>query len=224
MEDAAYYTTSWIPLAWDWSQDLEDGQRFVILIQDVGETVILSHTVEGGAGLEYSLRSADEGLGPGSYVWLVQVEEQVAEKWRVVAESELRSLRVVERPPETPTPVSIPMPEGMPTANDIWNFQVTEVSNREILVTVDYSYNGLCNSNGEDFAWIAALLPRSDGQAWISSSYSPVQIRQGYGTAAMRLQRLYETSFTTDQVRVVMYGCQQDFYSEVFAYTKTWSR
>ena len=109
-ENAGYYTTSWVPLSWDWFQELGEGKRFMVLIQDVDRTVVLSHTVEAGEDLEYSFRSVDKGLEPGKYTWLVQVERQVAGEWRVIAESEARTLRVVARLSDTPIPTEMPVP------------------------------------------------------------------------------------------------------------------
>lgn len=107
-DDAGYYTTSWVPLEWDWFRELEEDERFVVLVEDEGGNLRYSATVAPDEGREHTFRAVDQGLEPGTYTWYIQSQQQLAGEWEVTAESAERTLRVVQPPADTPEPTQEP--------------------------------------------------------------------------------------------------------------------
>ena len=106
--------------------------------------------------------------------------------------------------------------------DDISHFQVIDVSNKEITITVDYNYN----SDHGDRVYIGAGA-LSDGKELTFFGYGPSKVYRDGGSATIPLSFGYNnppTSVITDQVKVKMYvGGGSVFYSETFDFTKTWS-
>jgi serine/threonine-protein kinase len=115
-DNAGYYTTSWVPLSWDWEivEGVED-VRFVVVVQDANATNVLSRTVLMEEEYQFSFVAEEQGLEPGAYTWFVTVEQSYADQWIASAQSEPRTLRIVVRPPDTPTPIPpTPVPATSP--------------------------------------------------------------------------------------------------------------
>lgn len=105
IDGAVYYATSRIPIAWTWFQELETEQRFVLIVAGKAQgSTVLSYTVNAGQQqLSYSFTPLNEGLASGTYIWWVQVEQQVAGAWHIITESSFYTLSIV--PFATPTPL-----------------------------------------------------------------------------------------------------------------------
>ncbi len=110
--DAAYYTTSWVSVAWEWELSLPENQRFVVVIEDETGHKVLFQVMEAETS-EYNFVPKNVGLEAGSYTWYVQVEQQAGDDWDVVAQSEPWTIRFV--PPQAPTPYgsSIALPPAL---------------------------------------------------------------------------------------------------------------
>jgi serine/threonine-protein kinase len=102
-DNLGYYHTSLIQLLWNWEETLEDGQRFRVKIADEEGEITLQETTEEA---EFAFRAVDQDFESGTYTWWVAIERQLDDGWQTAAESDKRTLRVVYRPPNTPTPVA----------------------------------------------------------------------------------------------------------------------
>ncbi len=110
MEDeAGRYETSWAALSWEWFQDLQENQRFVVVVEDAGGSTVFTHTVAASEELAYGFTPGDYELEHyATYTWHILVEEGQDGAWQEIARSVKRSFDVY--PPPTPTPTSTPEP------------------------------------------------------------------------------------------------------------------
>jgi hypothetical protein len=133
------------------------------------------------------------------------------------------------RPSPTPHPVPSstyrPAPSAIPqavTETNIWNFRVRNISDSEISVTVDYSYNG---QHGN---YINVIVRATSGgeDLWFGNT---LYIGTGRGTTTFPLTCYSDGAHcagrTSDQVRFEMRSREDNvtFFTKVFEYSKTWS-
>jgi len=116
-DNAGYYTTSQIPLAWEWFRELEKEERFVVVLFS-GPEQVYSATVALDDELAFSFRAVDVGLVPGAYTWAVLTQREVAGSWEVIAESVARTLRIISPPTATPTLVPTQPPTQPPPTQE----------------------------------------------------------------------------------------------------------
>lgn len=127
---------------------------------------------------------------------------------------------ITTRPPSTVT-------LGSASTTDITNFRVRNISDSEIEIIADYSYDG---DHGPQVTFIGQATSNGLGKFYFLGGY---RIQQGYGSITFRLvcsQPWQDCrGWTTDQVWLslcnsnnvyAMYGpC---FYGKAFDYSKTW--
>lgn len=105
----------------------------------------------------------------------------------------------------------------------ISNFKVNSISNKEITISVDYTYNSDHGTN----VFMGAYAVK-DGQKLLWYGFSPSKVNQGTGSGTIGITFGYNNppaSVTTDQIQVDLYvGGGSAFYSEKFDYSKTWSQ
>lgn len=105
----------------------------------------------------------------------------------------------------------------------ISNFRVNSISNKDIKITVDYSYN---TDHGTNVAMGAYALKGGQKLSWFG--YSPAKVIKGTGSGTIGLTfglNSPPASETTDQIQVDIYvGGGSAFYSQKFDYSKTWSQ
>ena len=107
---------------------------------------------------------------------------------------------------------------------DILGIQVTEVSNSEIQVTVNYSYNG---SKGDE----AYLAIEATGD--IPGRYTPwgyTRVKKGSGTATVKVLCTPQVGCLSGKTNALWIklvaldkGWQDDFYHEMYSYNKRWN-
>lgn len=131
-------------------------------------------------------------------------------------------------PSRTPTPIASTLLPGPVT--DVWNFRVDNISDSEILVTVDYRYDG---QQGE---WVTIYAEATDHGVGFCPywgwSWPPPSVNGGSSGSLSFLFRCYSVwckaceGRTTDQVWVNIFRNPKPakpFYSKSFDYIKTWS-
>jgi tetratricopeptide (TPR) repeat protein len=130
------------------------------------------------------------------------------------------------RPTDTPTPTRTTRPTDTPTptetVDDIRSFRVTNVSDKESLISVDYTYR---SDHGNAVFLGAYALQGGQRLPWFG--FAPASAQPGEGRADIRLTFGFNDppdSVSTDQIEIDLYvGGGSTFYSEVFDYEQTWT-
>ncbi len=103
--------------------------------------------------------------------------------------------------------------------DSFFNFQVEEIDDSTIRITVDYTYA----SGHGDPVYVAADA-YSGGSKLSSFAYGPGEIHPGSGSIQVILEYLGSGSVISDQIELQMYpgGGGVEFHTQRFDYDKTW--
>lgn len=106
--------------------------------------------------------------------------------------------------------------------NSIRNIRIVNISDAELMVTVDYTYNG---KSGLSDVYIHAIPEESDGIFDPRTvDYVEVPLKHGANSANLRItKRTQSRNFTSQTIRVCMSTHKEAILCEGFPYTKTWT-
>ncbi|MFP4394989.1 MAG: serine/threonine-protein kinase, partial [Anaerolineales bacterium] len=87
-DEAGRLATSWANLSWEWFQELQEDQRFVVVVQDEEGAMVFTHTIVAGEEPAYAFTPESRNLEHyATYTWHILVEEQYDEVWQEIARS-----------------------------------------------------------------------------------------------------------------------------------------
>ena len=111
---------------------------------------------------------------------------------------------------------------AQPAGNSIQNFRAVNLSDAELKVTIDYTYNG---ELGTSDVYIHATPEESGGVFDLRTvNYEEVTLRRGTNRVTLNIKKRPESrNFTSQSIRVCMSTLKEAILCEDFQYTKTWT-